>query len=334
MANSAEPFVSVVTPFYNGASYLRECLESVLAQTYGNFEYLLIDNHSRDGASDIAREFAARDRRVRVIQPPTFLPQIDNFNFALQQAAPSAAYVKMVAGDDWLYPGCLSEMVAVARQRPSVAIVSSYRLRGEDVAGKGIPPGTSVVSGRDVCRMHLLDGVFLFGSPTTVLYRADVVRARQPFFVPGRHHPDTDAAFEILVDNDFGFVHQILTFSRTQAESEMGSRRFFVPEALDRFLSVSQYGPRYLSPAEQAQALEKATRWQYSVLAQGFLVKQLGGQNDDFWQYHRKGLESLGQQVRPELLAAGLVRVALRGLLSPLSTARNLRRMLKKDERS
>jgi glycosyltransferase involved in cell wall biosynthesis len=331
---SSEPLVSVVTPFYNGAEYLRECLSSVLAQSYRNFEYLLIDNHSKDGASEIAREFAERDSRVRVIQPPTFLPQIDNFNFALSQASPQAAYVKMVAGDDWLFTECLQQMVALARENPRVAIVSSHRQRGPNVDGYGIPPQSNVVSGREVCRLHLLKGVFLFGSPTTVMYRADVVRARKPFFQPGRHHPDTDAAFEILADQEFGFVHQVLTFSRTQAESEMGSRRFFVPEALDRFLSVAQYGPRYLTAAEQRRTLRQATRWEYSVLAQGLLVKQLSGDNDDFWQYHRKGIESVGQRIRPELLAAGLARVAARSLLSPLTTVRNLRRLTKKDERS
>jgi glycosyltransferase involved in cell wall biosynthesis len=331
MESAQPPFVSVVTPFYNGAEYLRQCLDSVLAQSYGNFEYVLVDNHSRDGASDIARELAAKDPRVRVVSPPSFLPQIDNFNFALRQASPRASYIKMVAGDDWLFPACLSEMVAVASRNPRVAIVSAYRMRGSQMDGGGVEPERTVLSGREACRLHLLNGVFLFGSPTTVLYRADVVRAREPFFVPGRHHPDTDAAFEILEHEDFGFVHQILTFSRTQAESEMGSRRFFVPEALDRFLSVSQYGPRYLSPEEQRQALKKATRWQYSVLAQGFLVKQLGAHNDDFWQYHRKGLESVGLRIRPRLLAAGIARVAARGLLSPLSTARDLRRMTKKD---
>lgn len=334
MDQSSEPLVSVVTPFYNGAEYLRECLSSVLAQSYRNFEYLLIDNHSKDGASDIAREFAQRDSRVRVIQPPTFLPQIDNFNFALSQASSEAAYVKMVAGDDWLFPECLTQMVAVAAQSPRVAIVSAYRQRGANVDGYGIPPQSSVVSGREVCRMHLLKGVFLFGSPTTVMYRADVVRNRRPFFQADRHHPDTDAAFEILADQEFGFVHQVLTFSRTQAESEMGSRRFFVPEALDRFLSVAKYGPRYLTAAEQRSTLRRATRWEYSVLAQGFLIKQLSGDNDDFWQYHRKGIESVGQRIRPELLAAGLARVAARGLLSPLATVRNLRRLTKKDERS
>jgi glycosyltransferase involved in cell wall biosynthesis len=313
-----EPRVSVVTPFYNGAEYLRACLDSVLRQTYRNFEYLLIDNHSKDGASEIAREYAARDSRIRVIVPPSFLPQVENYNFALSQAAPESAFIKMVAADDWLFPECLREMLTLARENPRVAIVSSYRVRGSVVDARDFEPEQPVMSGRDACRLHLLEGVFLFGSPTTVMYRADVVRDRSPFFVLDRLHPDTEAIFEILAKNDFGFVPRILSFSRTQLESEMGSRRAFGPEALDRFLMVAQYGPLYLNEHEQRAELKKAQRWHYSTMAQGLLSQLFGHKSEDFWRYHRRGLQSVGQRLQPELLAAAMARVLVRGLLSPI----------------
>jgi glycosyltransferase involved in cell wall biosynthesis len=321
------PRVSVVTPFFNGKEYLRECIESVLRQTHANFEYLLIDNHSKDGASEIARELAARDARIRIVQPPSFLPQVENYNFAISQAAPDSAYIKVVAADDWLFPSCLSEMVALGEEHPGVAIVSSYRLLGSNVDGLGADPECRVMPGRDACRLHLVKGVFLFGSPTTLLYRADVVAARRPFFVLDRLHPDTEAAFEILKHHDFGFVPQILTFSRTQAESEMGSRRAFGPAALDRLLMVAQYGPLYLSADELARTLKSASRWHYSILARGFLADPLGRSSRDFWAYHRRGLGNIGKQVEPALVAAALARLALRSLLTPLETARGLRNL-------
>ena len=60
-----EPLVSVVTPFYNTDRYLAECIESVLSQTYRNFEYVLVDNHSTDRSGVIAAEYARRDSKVR-----------------------------------------------------------------------------------------------------------------------------------------------------------------------------------------------------------------------------------------------------------------------------
>jgi teichuronic acid biosynthesis glycosyltransferase TuaG len=58
------PLVSVVTPFYNTVDFLEECIRSVLAQTYDPFEYILVDNCSDDGSSDIARDFGPRGTRA------------------------------------------------------------------------------------------------------------------------------------------------------------------------------------------------------------------------------------------------------------------------------
>ena len=62
------PLVSVVTPFFNTAPYLAECIESVLAQSYSHFEYILLDNCSTDGSSEIAAAYASRDSRIRLIR--------------------------------------------------------------------------------------------------------------------------------------------------------------------------------------------------------------------------------------------------------------------------
>lgn len=61
------PVVSVVTPVYNGERHLAECLESVLAQRYPHWEHVIVDNASTDGSVDIARGYAARDARIRVV---------------------------------------------------------------------------------------------------------------------------------------------------------------------------------------------------------------------------------------------------------------------------
>ena len=63
-----KPFISVVTPFYNTQKYLAECIESVLRQTYQNWEYILVDNCSSDGSSEIAARYASQCDKIRVIQ--------------------------------------------------------------------------------------------------------------------------------------------------------------------------------------------------------------------------------------------------------------------------
>ncbi len=65
---ATRPLVSVVTPFFNTAPYLAEYIESVLAQSYSQFEYILMDNCSTDGSSEIAATYASRDPRIRLIR--------------------------------------------------------------------------------------------------------------------------------------------------------------------------------------------------------------------------------------------------------------------------
>src|ERR1700681_2636229 len=79
----AAPLVSVVTPVYNGGKYLRECIESVIAQSYTNWRYTIVNNRSTDDSLEIALHYASLDSRVRVRDNVEFLPIIDNHNQAI-----------------------------------------------------------------------------------------------------------------------------------------------------------------------------------------------------------------------------------------------------------
>src|SRR5262245_48483502 len=105
--STTSPLVSIVTPVYNGSEYLHECIESVQAQTYRNWDYTIVDNCSTDATADIARRYAARDSRIRVHRNTTFLPVVANHNEALRQASPASHYTKVVFADDWIFPECL-----------------------------------------------------------------------------------------------------------------------------------------------------------------------------------------------------------------------------------
>ena len=110
------PLVSVVTPFFNTAPYLAECIESVLAQSYSQFEYILMDNCSTDGSSEIAATYASRDPRIRLIRCSQFLAQMPNYNRALAEISDASKYCKIVQADDWIFPECLELMVQAFEQ--------------------------------------------------------------------------------------------------------------------------------------------------------------------------------------------------------------------------
>ncbi len=317
---SREPLVSVVTPVHDTADHLGECIESVLGQDHSCLEYVIVDNWSRDGSGEIARRYAAADRRVRVVSPPAFLEQVPNYNFALEQASPESRYVTLVQADDWLFPRCLSSMVAVGERHPRVGIVSGYCLRGTEVLNQGLPWPSTCVGGREICRRHLLEEVFLFGTPTQVLYRGEVVRGRRPFFSERALHEDTEACYEILRDWDFGFVHQVLSFWRWREDSISGRAAGFNPQALDRYIVSMKYGPEFLAGEDLLACQRLAERTFYSGLA----VAASRGVGRRFWAYQLDGLQRAGMRLDRLKLLRYLALQACQLALNPGATAARL----------
>jgi glycosyltransferase involved in cell wall biosynthesis len=313
------PRVSVVTPFFNTAAYLDQCIESVLAQTLTDFEYLLVDNLSTDGSREIAERHARKDSRIRVIENPKHVGQVENYNGALARISAGSRWVKIVQADDALYPECLARMVEAGERDARIGLVSALYMKGDEPRGGGLPIGQTHLPGRDVCRRMLLGNCFPIGSPSAVLYRADLVRARQPFYELGRYHEDTEAAYELLLDHDFGFVHQVLAFLRTDNISIMSAVRRFNPDPLDHLLVLERYGPKTLTAEEYA--LQRGREWRAYM---GFLGESvLRRREPAFWKYHREGLAQGGHALGWRQLLPATVRAAGRLALEPL---RGLRR--------
>jgi glycosyltransferase involved in cell wall biosynthesis len=296
-----QPLVSVVTPFYNTDQYLAQCIESVLSQEYQNWEYILVNNCSTDRSWEIALEYAAAEPRIRLVCTETLLGQVQNYNGALRQISRESKYCKIVQADDWLFPDCLSQMVAVAEAHPAVGIVSSYYLNGTKVLGSGLPYPSTTVAGAEICRWHLrhFPEQYLFGTPTTLLFRSDLVRAREPFYDESSPLEDYEVCFEVLRQSDFGFVHQVLTFLRVEEESLTGQIRDFYPYLLHAFICIKKFGPCYLDEKEYRERLEAIRKRYFEALARG-VVQRLGRQ---FWDYHCDGLRSMGYHLKRMELA-------------------------------
>ncbi len=301
-----DPLVSVVTPLYNTEKYLAECIKSVLAQTYSNFEYIIVNNCSTDHSLEIALDYARQDSRVRVVNSDQFRPVIANWNFSTCQISPESKYCKMVHADDWLFPECLARMVALAEEHPTIGIVSSYRLEESEVSLSGLPYPSSFLDGRDICRQTLLGGPYVFGSPTSVLMRADLVRSRPVLFNEDNLHADTEVCYELLRDCDFGFVHQVLTFTRRHNESITSFSRRLNTYLPGNLTCLVRYGQLYLSKAEYQRRLECHLASYYRFLAKC----RLKGGNSEFWKYHSNELQKLGLP-----LAHARLRRACAGLL-------------------
>jgi glycosyltransferase involved in cell wall biosynthesis len=312
------PLVSIVTPFYNTLEFLGACIESVLRQTYQNWEYVLVDNCSDDGSGELAATYVARaPGKLRIVKTASFLSQVENYNFALSCIATDSKYCKVVQADDWIFPECVRSMVELAEAHPAVGIVAAYELEGNKVTLDGLPYPSGETAGRDIGRLYFLERYYLFGTPTSLLMRSDMVRSRQPFY-DARYAPfeDADACFDLLKQWHFGFVHQVLTFSRRDNESILSKIRLFGFNRLAHLQKVVLHGRDYLTEDEFAHYLKKAERAYSMDLGKAVFH----GRGEKFWKFHRDHLAVLGYALDGWFFAKWVPLALLEYVGNPKST--------------
>ncbi len=117
------PKVSVVTTVYNGEPYPDRAIPSILAQTFTDFEWIIVDDGSEDRTGDLLRDVAARDPRVRVFSPGR-LGITAAANYGVSQAR--GEYIARQDFDDRSYPERLRLQVALLDAHPEVGLVGGY----------------------------------------------------------------------------------------------------------------------------------------------------------------------------------------------------------------
>jgi glycosyltransferase involved in cell wall biosynthesis len=316
------PLVSIVTPVFNNREHFAECIESILAQTYQHWEYTIVDNCSTDGSSEIARMYSSKDSRIRVCRNRELLRAIPNHNVALRHICPESKYCKMVFADDWIFPRCLEEMVALGEEYPSVGIVGAYGLQGHEVMWSGLPYPSNRVSGREVCRRLFLEETYVFGTANSLLYRSDLVRSHDRFFNERNLHADMEACVMLLKSCDFGFVHQVLTYKRCRPQS-LGALSDDINTLIAGHLyNLVKHGKEFLSTEEHDACLKRRLVQYYNFLA----VNLLKGRVDKrFWNYHIQKLSEAEVGLSQLRLASAVFTRLINGLINPSQSIEKVR---------
>ncbi len=221
------PLVSVLIPVFNGERFLAECLESILAQKFGDCEILVGDDGSTDGSCAVIERFARRDRRVRWWRNPRNLGIGGSFNACLQAAR--GEFVKFVLQDDKLLePSALSQLVELLQSDSSIALVVSASqlidahsrvIRVRNRFGR-----SGVRDGRKVIARCLSRSTNLIGEPSLALFRRS--QAARGFDERFRQLLDLELWFHLLEQGRFAFIGEPLCAFRQHPaqQSEVNSR--------------------------------------------------------------------------------------------------------------
>jgi len=139
-----ESLISIILPNHNNANYLWRTIESVIAQTYKNWELIAVDDGSSDDSVEVIKKYAAKDRRIK----PTFLEQnvgmCTVFNIALEQA--KGKYIARIDSDDFWEPGKLARQYEYMESNPNCGATFTW-VRVIDENEQEVP--TTKCEGRD-----------------------------------------------------------------------------------------------------------------------------------------------------------------------------------------
>ena len=168
------PIVSIIIPVYNAEDTLPRCVDSILNQTFTDFELLLVDDGSADASGAICDCYAAKDSRVRVFHQANSGVSASR-NLALDQAR--GDYLQFLDSDDWITPDATSCLVRAMEGGPCDMVISDfYRVVGERVSQKGDIEEDGILT-REEYAAHMMENPadFYYGVLWNKLYRRNIV---------------------------------------------------------------------------------------------------------------------------------------------------------------
>jgi glycosyltransferase involved in cell wall biosynthesis len=222
------PRVSVCIPLYQKVDYIGRTIDSVLAQTFADFELVVLDNGSTDGSGSVVDSYD--DPRIRVVRHTETVPMIDSFNAAVEAAR--EPLVKVLNADDLLEPEALARQVGVMDAEPDVAVVSSrHHLVDDDgriVARDRILHTPDLIGRQDraaVVRRVVRHGGNPLGVPAGMLFRRSAFDAIGGFPTDDSFVLDVALAVRLTSVGDFYGLPETLCRFRLAVDSEGAAAR-------------------------------------------------------------------------------------------------------------
>lgn len=201
------PAIAVVLPVYNGGGYLREAVESVLAQDFGDFEFLICDDGSTDGTRDYLRSLA--HPRLRVLLNEKNIGWAASFNRLIRESG--APLIHCFSHDDRMHRECLKDAAAFHREHPGLAF-SYCAVDYMDSDGCPLPPSAADSTPARIPPWLYAEISVVFGciagSVSTIVLVRDALQRHGVFDEQLRVANDWELLTRLSADRDAGFLNQ------------------------------------------------------------------------------------------------------------------------------
>ena len=184
--NNVASVISVLLSCYNGARWLDEAINSVLTQTFGDFEFIIVDDGSTDSSPEIINRYAGQDTRIVVIAKSN-TGLADSLNVGIQHAR--GEWIARLDADDICEPERLELQLTKARENPSLVFIGSGLL---EIDASGKPIKTYRYLSSHALLVKNLYSARKFPPHSSAFYRTDIVRSIGGYRVRIRRSQDCD----------------------------------------------------------------------------------------------------------------------------------------------
>lgn len=246
------PKISVVMPVYNSTRFLPAAIESVLSQSFKDFELIICDDASTEDVAGVVKKY--NDSRIYYCRNPWNLGLIGNTNMCLKLA--HGEYIKFLDADDALWPGCLEEMVKALDKHPSAALVTGMRIlineAGDNIGEAWHGPFLirNLVLGREVLNSCLRYGNVV-GPPSSVMVRRLPAVRMNPDY---QHLCDLELWIRLLIFKNLVFLPWEVCQYRIHGNQSSHTPTISKPFAEDYARLLKEYLPMSTLTFFQRQA--------------------------------------------------------------------------------
>lgn len=245
----ARPRVSVVMSVYNGAETVAESIRHVLAQTYSDFEFIIVDDASTDRSRDIVNSFS--DPRLRFLQNEINLGLTRSLNRAI--AAARGSYIARIDDDDLMLPTRLARQVAYLDSHPEVGVVGSHHLLRDERHRETLADHPD--SHTEMRWWNIFNNTL---SNALVMFRASLFAPGEPVYDENcRYAQEYDLWTRIGTRTEFAKIPEVLTIVRTAPGRISSACRTPQQDQVARISAreMSRICGRTVSPEEREQTL-------------------------------------------------------------------------------
>lgn len=251
------PKISICIPTYNGEKYLRECLDTVLAQSYENIEIVIVDDKSSDGTVALINEYIKRDTRINFYLNGTNLGLVANWNKCIELS--KGEWIKFVFQDDYILPDCLEKILNAAANSDSLvackrtflvdeaADMSTKRYYKDEVvtfSTLGVPDKPCFIEPERISQMAV-DNICMnfIGEPTSIMFKRSLINKVGLFNNNLSQICDLEYCLRIATNYGVTYVPEQLTRFRIHSSSTTSSNlgaKTYILSHIDPIITVRQ----------------------------------------------------------------------------------------------